>query len=116
MHPRNRYKYKKPDFEALASKYPDFKKFVTSNEKGKPWIDFKDTDALRLLTTLLLQEDYGLKVELPPDRLVPTLPLRLNYVHWIEDIVSDWDKKQLSGIDIGMSLTLLLPKSQLCSS
>lgn len=107
MHPRNRYKNKKPDFEALAEKYPEFKRHVVDNHKGKPVLDFKNPDAVRVLTTCLLQEDYGLKIEIPPDRLVPTLPLRLNYLHWIEDITRDWNKQELSAIDIGMLKMLL---------
>lgn len=109
MHPRNRYKYKKPDFKALAQKYPEFKVHVIENEKGKPVLNFENPDAVRVLTTCLLQEDYGLNVEIPPDRLVPTLPLRLNYVHWIEDIASDWNKKDLSGIDIGTGTCCIYP-------
>ena len=101
MHPRNRYKFKRPDFEVLGKKYPEFQQHLVTNEKGKPALDFQNPEALRVLTTCLLQEDYGLKVELPPDRLVPTLPLRLNYVHWMEDITQDWGKQELSAIDIG---------------
>lgn len=101
MHPRNRYKFKKPDFNALGEKYPEFKQYVIDNPKGKPVLDFKNPEAVKALTICLLREDFEINAELPPDRLVPTLPLRLNYVHWIEDITSDWGKKELSGIDIG---------------
>lgn len=102
MHPRNRYKCKRPDFDALAKKYPEFQQHIIENEKGKPVLDFKNPDAVRVLTTCLLQEDYGLKIDLPPDRLVPTIPLRLNYIHWMEDITNDWGKKELFAIDIGL--------------
>ncbi len=34
MHPRNPYKEKKPDFKALAIKYPEFRKYATQDVKG----------------------------------------------------------------------------------
>ena len=34
MHPRNHYKEKKPDFKALAVKYPEFRKYATQDIKG----------------------------------------------------------------------------------
>ena len=99
MHPRNRYKKEKPSFLNLALKYPEFRAKVTQDDSGKVLLDFKDAEALRALTTCLLKEDFDLTVEMPPNRLVPTLPLRLNYIHWLEDIVGK-DKAKW-GIDIG---------------
>ena len=101
MHQRNQYKNAKPNFQILAEKYKDFKKLLFENEKGKLVLDFKDPQSVKVLTVCLLREDFGLTVDVPPDRLVPTLPLRLNYVHWIEDITSSWEKDQLSAVDIG---------------
>lgn len=99
MHQRNRYKNKKPSFLDLALKYPEFRAHTTQDESGKVFLDFKNAEALRALTTCLLKEDFGLSMELPSDRLVPTLPLRLNYIHWLEDIVGKEENKW--GIDIG---------------
>lgn len=42
-------------------------------EDGYASIDFKDAAALRALTTCLLKEDWGYDVELPEDRLCPTV-------------------------------------------
>lgn len=58
---------------------------------------------MRALTTVLLKRDFNLEVELPPDRLIPTLPLRLNYLLWIEDLVSinQSPSERVHGIDIG---------------
>lgn len=100
MHPRNRYKNSKPSFLKLALKYPEFRAHTTQDESGKVFLDFKNAEALKALTTCLLKEDFNLTVDLPSDRLVPTLPLRLNYIHWIEDIVGTDAGKW--GIDIGM--------------
>ncbi|KAK1925018.1 hypothetical protein DB88DRAFT_525720 [Papiliotrema laurentii] len=72
MHPLNRYARTKPDFAELAKKYPSFAPFVTTTAEGSSQIDFKDSNALRALTTTLLKEDWQLDVELREDRLCPT--------------------------------------------
>ncbi|CAG5136646.1 unnamed protein product [Candidula unifasciata] len=107
MHPRNRYKNSKPSFLHLALKYPDFRAHTTQDASGKVILDFKNADALRALTTCLLKEDFGLSVELPADRLVPTLPLRLNYIHWLEDIVGT--NENIWGIDVGTGASCVYP-------
>ena len=101
MHPRNKYKNQKPSFKELALEYPDFGKHTTRDEEsGKVHLDFKEPSALRALTKTLLKHDFELDVDLPSDRLVPTIPLRLNYIHWIEDIL-DSTEGEIRGIDIG---------------
>ncbi|XP_033041002.1 RNA N6-adenosine-methyltransferase METTL16 isoform X2 [Trachypithecus francoisi] len=103
MHARNRYKDKPPDFAYLASKYPDFKQHVQINLNGRVSLNFKDPEAVRALTCTLLREDFGLSIDIPLERLIPTVPLRLNYIHWVEDLIGhqDSDKSTLRrGIDI----------------
>ncbi|KAH9512923.1 Methyltransferase-like protein 16 [Bulinus truncatus] len=107
MTAKNRYKNNKPSFLALAVKYPEFRAYTTQDESGKVFLDFKNADALRALTKCLLKEDFGLTLDLPPDRLVPTLPLRLNYIHWLEDIVGREENKW--GIDIGTGASCIYP-------
>ena len=99
MHPRNPYKNQKPNFKQLAIKYPEFREKVTQNLSGKVILDFKDPEALRALTVALLKNDFDLTVSLPVDRLIPTVPQRLNYILWLEDIFDQ--AKALRGIDIG---------------
>lgn len=69
--------------------------------KGIVYIDFSDENALRALTKCLLQRDFNLNVILPERNLIPTLPLRLNYILWIEDIIETFQLKNVTGIDIG---------------
>lgn len=64
-------------------------------------IDFKDEAALKTLTKCLLKQDFNLTVDLPPKQLVPTLPLRLNYILWIEDIIETLKMSDVIGLDIG---------------
>eukprot|EP00731_Ephydatia_muelleri_P038268 Em0698g4a len=90
MHPRNYYKENKPDFGKLAEARPSLKPFLLPSPSTTHayTLDFSDRDALRELTCALLECDFGLRVELPVGKLVPTLTLRLNYIHWVEDLIS----------------------------
>lgn len=105
MHPRNRYKDNPPDFKYLASKYPFFEQHTRENASGHVTVDFKNPEALRALLYALLEHDFNMTIEIPLDRLIPTLPLRLNYIHWIEDLVHNVCNVETTviGIDIGMT-------------
>ena len=46
LHPRNPYRTR-PDFKALATKYPEFRKVVTTTLEGKVKVDFTDREAVR---------------------------------------------------------------------
>ncbi|XP_071944502.1 RNA N(6)-adenosine-methyltransferase mettl16-like [Antedon mediterranea] len=112
MHPRNIYFNNPPDFAKLCEKYPDFKSHTLTSSSAKVNIDFKDPEALRSLTCTLLKEDFGLDVHLPIDRIIPTVPLRLNYILWIEDLLRKSDiplDRQITGIDIGCGSSCIYP-------
>lgn len=59
------------------------------------------------MTKVLLKKDFDLKIDIPPDRLIPTVPLRLNYLLWIEDLLEILPEELRSpsggvyGVDIG---------------
>lgn len=76
-------------------------------------MDFKDEDSLRVLAKTLLKNDFDLDVNIPRGYLVPTIPLRLNYILWLEDIFqafgSQEEKSELHGIDIGTGATCIYP-------
>lgn len=70
--------------------------------KGKVKINFDDQESRRILTKCCLDNDFNLDVELPKDRLSPTIPLRLNYIHFIEDVMLHCGiTENISGVDIG---------------
>ncbi|VVC31765.1 Ribosomal RNA large subunit methyltransferase F-like,Methyltransferase-like protein 16,S-adenosyl-L- [Cinara cedri] len=110
MHPRNIYRTR-PDFKQMAEEYPEFMKYATTGLNGKITFDFKNPDGLRLLTTILLKKDFDLDVDLPVGKLVPTIPLRLNYLLWIEDLFNlNFDSsKKIKGIDIGTGASCIYP-------
>ena len=106
MHPRNIYKDSPPDFKELAVKYPYFRSCCRENKNGDVTIDFKDPKCLRSLTCALLENDLDIRIDIPLDRLIPTVPLRLNYILWIEDLIGCLSSKQdtlhsILGVDIG---------------
>ncbi|KAF2837234.1 hypothetical protein M501DRAFT_1032970 [Patellaria atrata CBS 101060] len=103
------------DFESLALQDADFNKIYTQN-KGK--IDFQDPTALQQLTKSLLKRDFDIKLELPDDRLCPPVPVRYNYVRWVQtllDTTSDSytdeynPSRQVIGIDIGVGASCIYP-------
>ncbi|CAH0585647.1 unnamed protein product [Chrysodeixis includens] len=109
MHPRNIYKTP-PDFEKLASIYPEFSAISNADVTGKVTINFKDPLALRVLTKCLLKSDFNLDVDIPESRLVPTLPLRLNYILWLEDLLNAIQRtNDVKGIDIGTGACAIYP-------
>ncbi|KAJ8925349.1 hypothetical protein NQ315_009179 [Exocentrus adspersus] len=109
MHPRNIYR-SPPDFKKLALEFPEFQPFVKQDVTGKVSIDFKDVNSLRALSCTLLKKDFGLLVEIPPCKLVPTIPLRLNYILWIEDLLDvAGNSNGITGIDIGTGASCIYP-------
>ncbi|CAL8351133.1 unnamed protein product [Lota lota] len=108
MHPRNRYKDTPPDFAYLASKYPDFQQHVHTSIAGRSMLNFKEPKAVRALTCTLLKEDFGLTIAIPLERLIPTVPLRLNYIHWVEDLTGGQGQLR-KGIDIGTGASCIYP-------
>ena len=105
MHPRNIYRNAPPDFKVLGEKFDYFRKHTKETKPGRFTLNFKNPEALRALTCALLEHDFKIKISIPLDRLIPTVPLRLNYVLWIEDLLSclseDHCHAIVRGFDVG---------------
>lgn len=109
MHPRNIYKIP-PDFKQLALDFPEFRQYVIQDLNGKVNFDFKNNKALRALSSTLLKKDFNLDVEIPLNKLIPTVPLRLNYILWLEDLLTLCkNSDQITGIDIGTGASCIYP-------
>ncbi|KAH0113202.1 hypothetical protein KCU66_g11664, partial [Aureobasidium melanogenum] len=72
------------DFQALAMTDSDFAKFY---DAANGHVDFQDPKALQQLTKSILKRDFKLELELPGDRLCPPVPVRYNYVRWLQDLM-----------------------------
>ncbi|KAJ4463701.1 hypothetical protein C8R41DRAFT_852998 [Lentinula lateritia] len=115
MHSRNIYR-NGIDFAELSAVYPPLRKYIDKASNPHKTIDFKDQDAQRCLTEALLHRDFKLKIRLPPDRLCPPVPNRLNYILWLQDITLasrylDEPNTQsiVLGIDIGTGASAIYP-------
>lgn len=112
MHRRNIFR-KEPDFKKLACDYQELKKFMTIGSKNKLKFDFKNPEALRALTCALLHRYFQKRITLPPDRMIPAVPQRLNYICWIEDLVklieAQTSDLNVMGIDIGTGASCIFP-------
>ncbi|KAJ6542267.1 ribosomal RNA large subunit methyltransferase F-like protein [Mycena sp. CBHHK59/15] len=108
MHPRNPYRIP-PDFRQLAQTYPPLQPCLVPSETGFT-IDFKDEVAQKHLTEALLHRDFGISLSLPPGRLCPPVPNRLNYVLWIQDILqATGSAGPVHGVDIGTGASAIYP-------
>jgi len=68
------------------------------------------------LTKTLLRLDFGLKIELPPDRLCPPVPNRHNYILWLKDLLDtttynsgERQEGRISGLDVGTGASCIYP-------
>ncbi|KAI1332413.1 hypothetical protein F5Y16DRAFT_394487 [Xylariaceae sp. FL0255] len=103
-----------PDFTRLGQQYPQFGALL----KGGSHLDFTDPKSVTQLTKTLLAENFGLKIDLPPNRLCPAVPNRHNYILWLKDLIDssslsysdqvDWDRR-VTGLDIGTGASLIYP-------
>ncbi|GAA5888406.1 hypothetical protein JCM6882_008610 [Rhodosporidiobolus microsporus] len=102
-----------PDFFQLARDAPA----VRLTGKGGASIDWKDDAAVRALTFALLERDFKLQVDLPADRLCPTVPSRLEYVLFVLRLAlltsdapsTSSARPRLVGLDIGTGASCIYP-------
>ncbi|KAI0988087.1 hypothetical protein GJ496_008517 [Pomphorhynchus laevis] len=100
MHFRNKYKYKTPNFIELAKQFPEFERYLKKTNK----LDFSDPQAVASLSHAILKADFNLDVELSANNLVPCITSKLNYLLYVEDLLTcaGMDlSEELHGLDIG---------------
>ena len=105
MHPRNRYKERPPDFAALARTDTAFARML----RPGGGLDWSNPQAAVELCRVLLWHDFGVRWEMPAHHLCPTLPSRLNYLLWLEDLIGAQDGKTVLGVDIGTGASGIYP-------
>ena len=91
MHARNRYR-DGPNFHDMRELIP------YSDESGR--VDWSNPAAMRKVSATLMKLHFGLTVTLREDRLCPGIPGRLNYIHWVEDLLGS-PSAAARGLDIG---------------
>ncbi|KAI0817027.1 hypothetical protein GGR55DRAFT_578 [Xylaria sp. FL0064] len=103
-----------PDFHRLGLQYPEFGAML----KGGAHLDFTDPAAVMQLTKMLLKEDFGIQINLPPNRLCPPVPNRHNYILWLKELLDSTlssysqqyePERKVTGVDIGTGASLIYP-------
>lgn len=115
LHPRNKHN-SSYDFKKLIEVYPELKSFVFVNPYGNESVDFANPEAVRALNKALLKQYYQINYyELPKTNLVPPIPGRADYIHYVADLLAKGINGTLptgSGIkilDIGTGANCIYP-------
>lgn len=129
-HPRNSFEGSY-DMEKLCRAYPPLKSFIISPDSSakarskssnkapsRPTIKFADPNAVRALNTALLVADYNIAPDyagiLPTDALIPPVPGRADYIHFVADLLGAEngripDGPSVRGLDIGTGASVIYP-------
>jgi 23S rRNA (adenine1618-N6)-methyltransferase len=115
LHPRNQHRdgY---DFVRLVAETPELEAFTISNPVGQTTIDFQNVSAVRMLNRALLQTHYDIDFwDIPSGYLCPPIPGRVDYIHYLADLLSDNNHqgiprgRQIKALDIGTGASLVYP-------
>jgi 23S rRNA (adenine1618-N6)-methyltransferase len=107
LHPKNNFK-NGYNFDELIIKNPELKQFVAKNEFGTVTIDFSNPEAVRELNkALICSLDKISNWNFPRDNLCPPIPGRLDYIHYLADLLSL--KGEAKILDIGTGATCIYP-------
>jgi 23S rRNA (adenine1618-N6)-methyltransferase len=107
LHPKNKFK-NGYNFDELIIKNPELKQFVAKNEFGTVTIDFSNPEAVRELNkALICSLDKISNWNFPKENLCPPIPGRLDYIHYLADLLSL--KGEAKILDIGTGATCIYP-------
>ncbi|NRB25771.1 23S rRNA (adenine(1618)-N(6))-methyltransferase RlmF [Shewanella sp.] len=96
LHQRNLHKdgY---DFETLTAASPELKPFVRPNPYGNLSIDFSAPQAVKALNLALLKAHYKIESwDIPQGFLCPPIPGRVDYLHYVADLLAGNIPQQVS--------------------
>ncbi len=109
LHPRS-FHNKPYNFQELTVKVPELKQFIVKNREGNDTVQFADPKAVYLLNKALLLYFYNLDFwDIPNQNLVPPIPGRADYVHYLSDLLNVEDIYETSILDIGTGASLVYP-------
>jgi len=115
LHPRNKNR-ERYDLNSLVAAVPELVQYVKPNKYGDDSIDFSSPVAVKLLNKALLNHYYGIKYwEFPDENLVPPIPGRADYIHYMADLLKESnfgrmpEGNKITGIDIGTGANCIYP-------
>lgn len=106
LHPKNIH-ITGYDFPKLIKVLPALAPFVSNNKYGNLSINFADALAVKMFNRALLKSDYNIDFwEFPDENLCPPIPGRVDYLHYLSDLVAS---SKGTILDIGTGATLIYP-------
>jgi 23S rRNA (adenine1618-N6)-methyltransferase len=114
LHPRNRHN-NGYDFLALCQSSPTLKPFVHTNKYQNLSIDFANANAVKALNQALLKHHYHVEQwDIPEGYLCPPIPGRVDYIHYLADLLAETlpkslVEKKISVLDIGTGASCIYP-------
>ena len=115
LHPRNKNRGRY-DLNALVKKSPQLKTFVKSNKHGNDSIDFANPMAVKELNKAILHYYYGIVYwNFPDTNLCPPIPGRADYIHYLADLISEYnfgrtpEGSKIKCLDIGTGASCIYP-------
>jgi 23S rRNA (adenine1618-N6)-methyltransferase len=107
LHPRNKFN-KGYDFGALIKINPNLEAFVSKNQFDVITIDFSNPEGVKELNKALLFSYDKISVwDFPKENLCPPIPGRLDYIHYLADVIGD--EENIKILDIGTGATCIYP-------
>ena len=110
---KNRERY---DLEALVTAVPELKEYIKPSKSGEDSVDFANPVAVKLLNKALLSHYYGVKNwDFPEENLVPPIPGRADYIHYMADLLGQTNfgeiptGDKIKCLDIGVGANCIYP-------
>ena len=111
LHPRNLHNHGY-DFSSLCDAQPSLNKYVKILQHGtdrRESIDFADPLAVKSLNSALLKHHYGIDGwDIPEGFLCPPIPGRVDYIHYVADLLGISPPKQQLSVNKGSSSVKML--------
>ncbi len=96
------------DIDTLCTAYPELQAYIFVNKYDTKTIDFANPKAVKALNTALLKVYYHINYwEFPDKNLCPPIPGRVDYVHYLNDLLER--KDHISVLDIGVGASCIYP-------
>jgi 23S rRNA (adenine1618-N6)-methyltransferase len=115
LHPRNRYR-QDYNFEILKKVQPDLEPYILTNKYRNKTIDFFKPNAVKMLNNALLKQHYAIEYwDFPSNYLCPPIPGRLDYIHYVSDLLASSNKGSIPKgnnvrcLDIGVGANCIYP-------
>lgn len=109
MHKRNLHT-SSYNFAELITAYSDLENYVFTNKFQNSTIDFSNPKAVKSLNTALLFFYYDLKYwDFPDTNLCPPIPSRVDYLHYLADLIGTKTSSTKHILDIGTGANCIYP-------